>query len=77
MGKKARRSNTIILVSGAIGVIFIGLGIFAFGGIDPTFFEQFTGLSVVDINNARVQCGEVGCTWFFRNLESADRKSVV
>jgi len=71
MGKKARRSNTIILVSGAIGVIFIGLGIFSFGGIDPTFFEQFTGLSVVDINNARVQCGDVGCTWFFRSLDSA------
>ena len=71
MGKKARRSNTIILVSGAIGVTFIALGIFSFGGIDPTFFEQFTGLSVVDINNARVQCGDVGCTWFFRSLDSA------
>ncbi len=71
MSKKARKSNTIILISGAIGIIFIGLGIFSFGGIDPTFFEQFTGFSVVDINNARVQCGDVGCTWFFRSLDSA------
>jgi len=72
MARKGRMGNQIILLGASIGIIFVALGVFAFGGIDPTFFEQFTGLSVVDINNARVQCGDVSCTWFFRSLDSVN-----
>ncbi len=71
------KGNAVILVSGVIGIVIIYLGFIPFGEIDPTFFESITGFSLIDSNNARLECGDVGCTWHFRSLAPASAGGIL
>ncbi len=66
MVTKARATVTIV---GLLGVTFIILGMFAFGGIDSTFFEGITGFSLIDINSPRLVCTDTTCVWNWRSLD--------
>ena len=65
------KGNAVILAIGVIGIVIIYLGWNPFGEIDPTFFEGITGFSLIDIDNARLECDAVGCIWHFRSLTPA------
>lgn len=68
MTKKSKTTNRIIIISGVIGVILIGSGLFTFGGIDPTVLEGFFGFSLIDINSQRLFCNEDSCVWNWRSF---------
>lgn len=68
MAKKSKTTNRIIILSGVIGVILIGSGLFTFGGIDPTVLEGFFGFSLIDINSQRLFCTEDSCIWNWRSF---------
>lgn len=64
MTSKSNNSKTIIFL--IIGFSLIVTGLFAFGAIDPIIFEQFTGFSLIDLNNVRLQCTDTTCVWHWR-----------
>lgn len=68
MTKKSKTTNRIIIISGVIGVILVGSGLFTFGGIDPTVLEGFFGFSLIDINSQRLFCNETSCVWNWRSF---------
>ena len=66
MVTKARATVTIV---GLVGVTFIILGVFVFGGIDPTIFEGITGFGLIDINSPRLVCTDTTCVWNWKSLD--------
>lgn len=68
MTKKSKTTNRILILSGVIGIILIGSGLFTFGGIDPTVLEGFFGFSLIDINSQRLFCNEDSCVWNWRSF---------
>jgi len=68
MNEKIKKYKiTIILLTTGFSLIVIGL--FAFGIIDPIIFEPFTGFSLIDLNNARLNCTTTTCVWHWRSSE--------
>lgn len=66
MVTKARATITVV---GLVGVTFIILGVFVFGGIDPTIFEGITGFGLIDINSPRLVCTDTTCVWNWKSLD--------
>lgn len=68
----------IILAGGlAVGIILIGLGTFVFSGFDISGFRGLIGLSLIDVENARLVCDDTNCTWHFRSVNPSNTGGIL